>query len=90
MSYESLYEESLQPPVNQYRCFSSEVERRLCKQSLNGHETTHTVSSSDTMDFNDLTLTLDGVTLFMKRIQTASVTQILIVLFSFKVYFILT
>lgn len=56
------------------KLFSSEVLKRLCKQCTNGQETAHTVCSSVTEDFNCLNLFV--VKLFIKRLQTTSVTQI--------------
>lgn len=77
----------LQSADNRDKLFSSEVVKRLCKQCMNGQETAHTVCSSITEDFNCLNLFV--VKLFIKRLQTTSVTQMFNFLSFFKVYFIL-
>lgn len=64
----------MQSADNQDKHFSREVVKRLCKQCMNGQETAHTVCSSVTEDFNCLNLFV--VKLFIKRLQTTSVTQI--------------
>lgn len=74
-------EKHLQLHDNQYTHFSSEVVKTLCKQCMNGQEAALTGCSSVTEDFNCLILFV--VKLFIKRLQSTLVTQILIV-FLFK------